>query len=495
MPQPVTQSICRSPARTVLALLALSCAAGPARAQFAFDTLNDPFVVSKRHDVGKHLFSVSNTGRLSGPLLSGGLWVGAVVGTDTLVTTTWDGWRFNLSEFEPATLRAQEEFGEFPIERDIFDTLADDHNLAKSQQDFIVTYYDTLEVDDFSDFDGRPHRPLNLRVRQSSYAWGMDYADDFVLVDYLFTNLGKKTLTKLYLGMFLDGRDAGGVDSYDWVQGFLGEGDAFFPDSVACSFRDPVNFAWYADVDGLSINAQTGAVDSTGNRAAAGFKILRPVDPLLNLNFNWWLSSQEKHQDFGPRKILSNGRPFRDFGGFLGTPEGDKNKYHQLSNGERDYDQVYTAVDHSGDGWLLPPPDAADIANGRFDTHEVISIGPFELSPGQSVPFTVALFVGENFHRDPANFSENYDPLAPDAYYENLDFSGLIESATWARWVYDNPGVDTDGDGFRGEYRVCVSEVELNVDTSFVIDSSGPAPDTQLVVDTTELAPREDTVW
>jgi len=38
----------------------------------------------------------------------------------------------------------------------------------------------------------------------------------------------------------------------------------------------------------------------------------------------------------------------------------------------------------------------------------------------------------------------------PSVYYNNLDFSDFATNARWASWVYDNPGVDTDGDGDSG---------------------------------------------
>ena len=56
--------------------------------------------------------------------------------------------------------------------------------------------------------------------------------------------------------------------------------------------------------------------------------------------------------------------------GNLGTPEGDVAKYLTLSNGEFDFQQVQTAIDHQSDGWLQPatrPILAQDLADG-FDT-------------------------------------------------------------------------------------------------------------------------------
>ncbi|HSG99201.1 MAG TPA: hypothetical protein VLB27_04070, partial [candidate division Zixibacteria bacterium] len=47
------------------------------------------------------------------------------------------------------------------------------------------------------------------------------------------------------------------------------------------------------------------------------------------------------------------------------------------------------------------------------------------------------------------------DARQPQAFYNRLDFRDFGTNAQWASWIYDNPGVDTDGDGFRGKFRLC----------------------------------------
>ena len=88
-----------------------------------------------------------------------------------------------------------------------------------------------------------------------------------------------------------------------------------------------------------------------------------------------------------------------------------------------------------------------------MDTRYLLSDGPFHIDPGETVRFTLAYVAGENFHTDEANFYNL--PLNPDAWYEGVDFSDLATNALWAGWVYDNPGVDSDSDGYYGEFTVC----------------------------------------
>ena len=72
--------------------------------------------------------------------------------------------------------------------------------------------------------------------------------------------------------------------------------------------------------------------------------------------------------------------------------------------------------------------------------------GPFSIPPGGVLSVPLAFVCGENLHTDPNN-AARYLPHDPETYKNNLDFSDLVKNATWAEWIYDNPGYDTDGDG------------------------------------------------
>jgi hypothetical protein len=168
-------------------------------------------------------------------------------------------------------------------------------------------------------------------------------------------------------------------------------------------------------------------------------------------------------EDFGP----VGRQNYRDFGtGTTGLPVGDRNFYYVMSSGEIDYDQFYTGVIGPFDPvWMYPPPDIADNIADGMSVEYVLSFGPFDLDPGATLPIVFAYVAGEDFHTDPYNI--NNLPNDPRRYYENLDFSDLAKNALWAEWIYDNPGVDTDGDGDSGEYRVCAVESTL-VDSDWV---------------------------
>jgi hypothetical protein len=125
-----------------------------------------------------------------------------------------------------------------------------------------------------------------------------------------------------------------------------------------------------------------------------------------------------------------------------------------MSNFEIDYPPIETALNHETQGWLPPPIDVRDVSNiadGAF-IQFLLTMGPFDLPADSSVTFAVAIVGARDFHTDPANFRDFFDPLHPDLYRSRLNLDHLLTNVQWAKWTYDNPGVDTDGDGYAGEW-------------------------------------------
>ncbi len=374
-------------------------------------------------------------------LFAGALWVGAIVGQDTLVSVGADGWR-------PAREMFPDEWGSAVIEKR---SILNGDPGAVSEEDYIFTYTDTLTLGVPNDYFGRPHLPLAIEVTQSSYAWSYVYAEDLVLLKYEIKNIGSQTLSNAYVGFYVDGdvyHEANWTGFRDDVCGMFWS----FPFSYhGYQFVDTFKLAWIADNDG-DLNGSYKARDVTGTF------ILSNLPRSAKLSFNWWLSNGNPALDFGPRERPFQGswaEPFRDFmTGGLGTPEGDVNKYYVMRNQEIDYDQVFTAVVGPNNPlWMNPVSGQVtqgmvyDFANG-YDTRYLLSVGPLRLVPGQTLPLTLAYVGGEYFHVFPSNIQNL--PFQPEQYYANLNFAGLAYNAKWARWIYDTPGVDTDSDGYRG---------------------------------------------
>jgi len=385
-------------------------------------------------------------------LFAGAFWIGAVVGRDTLVSVGADGWQF-LREFWPDPGEDPPPYGGAIIRRSINN---DEDVDAVSEQDFVAVYTDTVTDPAYvqnDPFEGRPHKPLNIEVTQRSYAWSYAYAEDFVLFDYSIKNIGRRTLNQVYMGIYVDAdvKTKGSQEGFDDdICGFR----EFLPSSTGCGFIDTINIAWISDNDGKQSAQDQCPYSTTSLDAVTATRVVRTPSDSLNYSFNWWISNGDPAQDFGPRKVGTPSDPFRDFGGFLGTPEGDRNKYYIMRHKEFDYDQLFCAVDHTDEGWLPRDPQSPNFADG-YDTRYLLSFGPFNIEPGEVLPISFAYVAGDNFFSDCEAF-DNFDSQHPENYYSTLDFSDLGKNAVWASWIYDNPGVDTDGDTENfGKFRVC----------------------------------------
>ncbi|MEW5922870.1 MAG: T9SS type A sorting domain-containing protein [Candidatus Zixiibacteriota bacterium] len=446
------------------------------------DSTTEPYVTIGVHDVGKIGLTISNKAQigtgymgqnilnpvngLPAPnceyplgsglqyLFAGAFWVGAIVGDDTLVSVGADGWEM-VEEMWPDVWPD----GEI-IHRSIF---GPDSEYAISEQDFIATYFDTLIDPAYVPIDpiDGPHIPLNIKVTQKSYAWSGPYAEDFVIFDYNIENIGTVPLEKVYMGILVDG-DVRGDGSQ---MGFLDDICGFkklVESQLGCGFMDTINLTWIADNDGKEDDAVC-PFDNNSLTSVTGVSILRTPSDSAIISFNYWFSNYDKSLDWGPRQQGTISDPFRDFGPVagqqLGTPTGDHNKYYIMSHPEIDYDQLFDAVDHTAEGWLPPAKTALslDFADG-YDTKYLLSVGPFDIGPGQTLPLAFAYVAGENFHTQCNAFDSLFNPADPQEYSDYLNFMDIGFNTVWAEWVYDNPGVDTDGDGNRGKYFLCGSD-------------------------------------
>jgi len=452
----------------------------------------DPYVTIGVHRVGKLGLTIVNQGQLglaggnivdprdpsilapsgvypypgnNSYLFRGAFWIGAIVGRDTLVSVGADGW-IGTQEMWPDP---------YPRGDVIFRSLSNANDLdAVSEEDFIMMFTDTITNPAFvqaDPFDGRPHVPLNIEVNQRSYAWSYSYAEDFVLFDMSIKNIGNRVLNKVFMGLYVDG-DVGGIgggieEAIDDICGFRRAIDSPF----GCGWVDTINIAWISDNNGRDDgNSEDECPFSGGSyNDISGMRVVRTPSDSLKYSFNWWISNGTAQLDFGPRKKGTEFEPFRDFGGFLGTPMGDRNKYYIMSHEEFDYDQLFCAKDNTFDGWLERAPDADNFADG-YDTRYLLSFGPFNISPGEVLPLTFAYVSGEEFLSD-CDAYEDFNRYAPEEYYNTFNFDGVGLNSIWAGMIYDNPGVDTDGDGYRGKYRVCIESTLVDGNWAYSKDT------------------------
>ena len=179
-----------------------------------------------------------------------------------------------------------------------------------------------------------------------------------------------------------------------------------------------VQIGWAADNDGDPYGPEWFHASA---RDVFGISLLDIPGMRLN-GYNWWISRAANPQiyDWGPMRT----EYYRDFGtGGMGTPEGDCNKYYMMRKKEIDYDQMYSAIDHTALGWEpKPAPQLAPILADGFDTRFLMSFGSVDLNYGDSIVFAFVLTVGDDLHQGPENFVNLFDPDNPEPYLQNFRF-------------------------------------------------------------------------
>lgn len=380
------------------------------------------------------------------------LWVGGIIGSDTLVSTGIEtDWKWT---YWPQPL----EFWPFEWPSSLIETTSDDPSSeyyspeARAEMQYTTTYTDTNtsfgSYTPYNDYDQRSHRPLGLSVKQTTYTWSYKYIRDVMILDYEITNIGKDTIHDAFVGLYQ-------------VGGVFHRGEQFAPpdDDIAGYIRswpyefeeighELLNIAWVVDADGWSHSNGWDLVNSVNAFVIAPLRI--PEGASL-YNFNWWYDNVGTRYDWGPRKAGTVNWPLRPFEEGLGVPRSDRDKYYIMSKPEIDYDGYEAAVDHTNRGWLPPHEYAENIADG-YMPEVVVSYGPATIPPGGAVNLTVVMGVGKDVHYDRGAFRELFDPLQPERFVQQLDFEDVITNVRWARLIFDNPGVDTDFDGDSGRY-------------------------------------------
>jgi hypothetical protein len=383
-------------------------------------------------------------------LFQGALWIGALVEGDTLVSVGADGWAhenemypcdntedppaYYGSPFGPPQNRCRIDSLSihWPIEEETaeYDSV---HGVpfAVSEEDFIAVYTDTVTV---SGLAPATHRPMGIEVTQRSYGWSYSYAQDFVLFDFEIKNIGvpggePRVLNDVWIGIYIDGDCLGpNTDLHDGAQDDVTGFREIYEDAGGNEVT--INLAWIADYYG-----------SDGATGVSGVRVVRTPAESLSVSYNWWLSDTDAQRDWGPIDTA-------DPDDVRGTPDGDGAKYRIMSNEHFDGDQMeYAAQIPAGTPYE--------------DTRFLLSFGPFDIPPDSTLPVTLGYICGANFVRAPGE-------------YNFLDV-GL--NAVWAGKVYDVPGWDTDGDGYRGEWEYDPATGDtIWITGDGVPDFTGPPP-------------------
>ncbi len=367
----------------------------------------------------------------------GSLWLGGVVGRDTLFSG-------NFHPIEPM------------IKRSTVDLYAPEFHNAVSELEYVSVFADYA---------------LGVEVTLISYSWSYPHTDDFAILEYKIKNVSGGLINDLYVGLLMDfdilfGGIAGTIynpgrhgdfqedpksDSRikDDMGGFL----AYDYDNYSyCYHLDSLFLTWTIDVFGRYESRSGDFI--LGN--AIGVGLINSPMPHQKVGYNWWRSNINPTYDIGPQKKEN----FRNMGNGTGTPHGDNNMYAVLSNGEIDYSPVYTALIQSVDPvWIKPVEHIAREITKGLDVVSLLSIGPWDLQPSSEITVPFAFVAGEKVHSNRNNHWYNLSTgYKPYRYLQNLNFSDFIKNFKTAKSVYDLPGRDTDGDGYFGKFDECWGE-------------------------------------
>ncbi len=403
------------------------------------------------HDVGPLTLHLSNVGIIGNPgwhdgpsaswrggeyLYSASLWVGAI-GPDNLprvsAATEWRPSTDPVDSFypsyegvaggnRPGYSPQPDDDGDGQVDEEFHngkdddgDGLIDEDFEAVSQQMYSCEYWDYTQAakDAFVD-----HEPMNLRVRQRSFAWSAPGINEFVGFDFEVINDGIDVLRSVYLGFFVDG-DAGPPDSPNYHTddgGFFYSTDTTFVDPTIeyfctdddftikdCAERSlHIDVAYMYDVPDDGQTAEGGDVSGY----FGGMFLGHTTDPTgeqapLNVQMN-------------TVRFFSSGNPYPE-----GDPATDDERYDLLGSGER------------------PRQATAQPADYRY----AFSAGPFDdFVPGERLNLQVAFVIGEGF-------------------------TGMIDNAVRAQRVYNGSWRDVDGDVATGRPKLETCLVALDAST------------------------------
>lgn len=246
------------------------------------------------------------------------------------------------------------------------------------------------------------HRPLDLRVRQTSYAWATPGSNEFIGFDFDVINDGFESLRNVYLGFFVDS-DAGPRDNPNYFEDDAGgyyTTDTLFVDPTvdfSCSQRGEVRNCAVSEIH-MDIVYMNDVPDN-GEDADGG-----DVGGYFGAMFLGHTTDRQGER--APETVRMHTAQFFSRSGVYpeGDPRDDAQRYDLLQSGNKPRRPLDRPADY------------------RY----CFSAGPFpELPPGEQVNFQVAFVVGQGRR-------------------------GMISNALTAQRVYDGAWADVDNNFITG---------------------------------------------
>ncbi len=246
-----------------------------------------------------------------------------------------------------------------------------------------------------------PEGSLGLEVRQLAYSYGRYYAEDFLVVRMWVINRGSSVIDSFYMG--LNGSFRVDFDLEDYLR--------------LTSFRDSFpNVLYYWDANGVPDDPWV----SLGMVAIA---VLETPDSVGITDFHYFDRTFDPQNDVELWPIVSS-NPY--------DPDIDSSNYFHGHD---------IRIDET------PPP-----TPGPYNF--VISVGPIDLEPGDSIPFAFAVVLGE----DSTDLFHNLDVLFKmrDKEYQGITppkppIVRVTYGDGWVRLFWDREPSEVTPDPFTGE--------------------------------------------
>ncbi len=285
------------------------------------------------------------------------------------------------------------------------DELIDEDYEAISQQMFSCEYWDNTEE---AQAIYPEHRPLNLRVRQRSFAWSTPGANEFVGLDYVIQNQGFETLRELYLGYFVDS-DAGKKEAASYWSddgGQLRSVDTTYVDkTIAYVCEEPDGETRECGEQQLHIDIAF-MYDTPGSQTGGNGEDDMPAGSIGYFGGMFLGHTTDPFGERAPARVGIHTCHFFSGSGTYpdGDPRNDYQRYDLLSKGDK------------------PRRPTSQPSDYRY----CFSAGPFsELLPGEEFQFQVAFVIGN-------------------------EWDGLLHNALMAQRVYNGQWRDVDNNPITG---------------------------------------------
>ncbi len=278
---------------------------------------------------------------------------------------------------------------------------------AVSHQDFIMDYSDTSTT--LSNGETiQDHNPLGIAVHQECYTWDYPFADFFVIMNYTITNVSKKYIDSVYVGLWTDAvvRNTK-ITSPRTGASFFDKGGEGYSDSMKMAYTyDATGDVGYTNsYVGIQLLGSTPTLDSL---------FITGTDTLPSVNFvSWQYKNTADPNFFSPTNDIDR---YRKMQGYFG--------------GTNRYDRGVS-------------PAALKTPSNRS---ELITDGAFRsIAPGKSINVVYAIVCAKKYGSDPASLDSPAQKLnlysnaewALRAYYgEDRNRNGILD-----------PGEDLDGNG------------------------------------------------